>query len=143
MGRSVSYPTGSVVAFRLLDEGEDQDVDWAYECLGRVDKRLQPEASGCEVEEALEGQDGLVVAGGNTPLLFELSEHAFDAVAIPVAPIVGMFGHLAVRTGRDDWQDASDQQALAEAVAIVSLIGQQPFWRGDRDRHQRLGCGVI
>ena len=33
MGRSVSYPTGSVVAFRLLDEGEGGDVDWAYECL--------------------------------------------------------------------------------------------------------------
>ena len=33
MGRSVSYPTGSVVAFRLLDDGEDDDVDWAYECL--------------------------------------------------------------------------------------------------------------
>ena len=33
MGRSVSYPTGSVVAFRLLDDGEEDDVDWAYECL--------------------------------------------------------------------------------------------------------------
>ena len=33
MGRSVSYPTGSVVAFRLLDEGEGDDVDWVYECL--------------------------------------------------------------------------------------------------------------
>jgi hypothetical protein len=27
MGRSVSYPTGSVVAFRLLDDGEDDDVE--------------------------------------------------------------------------------------------------------------------
>ena len=33
MGRSVSYPTGSVVAFRLLDDGEEDDVDWAYECF--------------------------------------------------------------------------------------------------------------
>ena len=33
MGRSVSYPTGSVVAFRLLDDGEDEDIDWVYECL--------------------------------------------------------------------------------------------------------------
>ncbi len=29
MGRSVSYPSGSVVAFHLLDDGEDEDVDWA------------------------------------------------------------------------------------------------------------------
>lgn len=33
MGRSVSYPVGAVVAFRLLDEDEDGDPDWAYECL--------------------------------------------------------------------------------------------------------------
>jgi len=34
MGRSVSYPTGSVVAFRLLDDGEEDDAD----CL-RVPRR--------------------------------------------------------------------------------------------------------
>jgi hypothetical protein len=33
MGRSVSYPTNAVVAFRLLDEEEGGDLDWAYECL--------------------------------------------------------------------------------------------------------------
>jgi hypothetical protein len=33
MGRSVSYPTGSTVAFRLLDDEDDDDPDWAYECL--------------------------------------------------------------------------------------------------------------
>ena len=33
MGRSVSYPTGSVAAFRLLDDGEEDDADWVYECL--------------------------------------------------------------------------------------------------------------
>jgi len=34
MGRSVSYPTGAVVAFRMLDDSEEEDnPDWAYECL--------------------------------------------------------------------------------------------------------------
>jgi hypothetical protein len=33
VGRSVSYPTGSTVAFRLLDDEDDDDPDWAYECL--------------------------------------------------------------------------------------------------------------
>ena len=32
MGRSVSYPTGAIVAFRMIDGTED-DWDWAYECL--------------------------------------------------------------------------------------------------------------
>ena len=37
MGRSVSYPRGAQVAFRILDDdpdGVDQDAaEWAYECL--------------------------------------------------------------------------------------------------------------
>lgn len=32
MGRSVSYPSGAVVAFRVLDD-PDEEPDWAYECL--------------------------------------------------------------------------------------------------------------
>ena len=33
MGRSVSYPTGSVVAFRLRDEGEEEATDWALSLI--------------------------------------------------------------------------------------------------------------
>lgn len=32
MARSVSYPHGSIVAFRLFDEDED-DPGWAYDCI--------------------------------------------------------------------------------------------------------------
>ena len=32
MARNVSYPRGSIVAFRLFDEDED-DPGWAYDCL--------------------------------------------------------------------------------------------------------------
>ncbi len=53
----------------------------------RIGARTQ--ASG-EVKEALEGQDGLAVTRCYAALLFQLSEHALDAVAIPVATIVGM-----------------------------------------------------
>ena len=42
MGRSVSYPTGSVVAFRLLDDGEEDDIDWvAANWAERRDPRRQ------------------------------------------------------------------------------------------------------
>ena len=33
MGRSVSYPFGAVVAFRLLETSEGDDLDWEYDCL--------------------------------------------------------------------------------------------------------------
>jgi hypothetical protein len=54
-----------------------------------------------------------------------------------------MLGYLAVRAGRDDRQDASDQQALAEAVAVITFVCQQRLGRGGRDLHERPGCGVI
>ena len=33
MGRSVSYPQGAIVAFRLIESGARGDLDWQYECL--------------------------------------------------------------------------------------------------------------
>ena len=33
MGRSVSYPAGAQVAFRILDSAEPEDADWEYETL--------------------------------------------------------------------------------------------------------------
>lgn len=76
-------------------------------------------------------------------LLLELPEHALDAVAVPVSAIIGMFGHLAVRAGRDDRQYTPDQQAFAEAITIIALIREQRLGRGDRDLHQWLGGGVV
>jgi hypothetical protein len=76
-------------------------------------------------------------------LLFELSEHALDAVAVLVTAIVGMLWHLAVRAGRDDRQDAPGQQAFPEAITIIALVREQRLGCGDGDRHQRFGSGVI
>lgn len=33
MGRSVSYPRGAIVAFRIIDLDSDGDYDWEYEFL--------------------------------------------------------------------------------------------------------------
>ena len=75
--------------------------------------------------------------------MLQLSEHPLDAVAVLVAAIVGMFGHLAVRARRDDRQDAADQQAFTEAVAIITFVRLQCLRLRDRDCHQRLGGGLI
>lgn len=75
--------------------------------------------------------------------MLELAEHALDAVAVTVAAIVRMLGHLAVRTGWDDRQDTPDKQAFPEAIPIKALVCQQRLGRGDGDLHQWLGGGVI
>ena len=54
-----------------------------------------------------------------------------------------MLWNLAVRAWRDDGQNAPDQQALAEAVTIVSLVRQQRLGRNDGDLYQWLGGDVI
>ena len=46
------------------------------------------------IEEAFRRQNGLVISGGNGSPLLQLAKHALDAVAIPVAPIVGAFRRL-------------------------------------------------
>lgn len=33
MGRSVSYPSGAIVAFRTLEIDDEDDWEWGYECL--------------------------------------------------------------------------------------------------------------
>ncbi len=33
MGRSVSYPSGAIVAFRSLEIDDEDDWEWEYECL--------------------------------------------------------------------------------------------------------------
>ena len=33
MGRSVSYPSGAIVAFRTLEIDDEDDWEWEYECL--------------------------------------------------------------------------------------------------------------
>src|SRR3546814_838853 len=86
---------------------------------------------------------GFVISSGDASLLFELSEHALDAVAVLVTAIVGMLWHLAVRAGRDDRQDAPGQQAFPEAITIIALVREQRLGCGDGDRHQRFGSGVI
>ena len=105
-------------------------------------QRITTEHSG-EVEEALEREQGFVIACCNASLLFEFAEHALDAVSVLVAAIVGMLWHLAVRARRDDRQDAPDQQAFPEAITIIALVREQRLGCGDGDRHQRFGSGVI
>ena len=56
MGRSVSYPTGSVVAFRLLEDGEDDDADWVYKCL--VDEIIDTTKASFPSFEAFDGWRG-------------------------------------------------------------------------------------
>ena len=71
------------------------------------------------------------------------TEHPLDAVAVLVAPIVWMDWSFPVRPGRDDGQDAAHEQVFAEAVAIITLVGEQRLGVGQWQGHQVIDCGII
>jgi hypothetical protein len=56
MGRSVSYPAGSFVAFRGLDQDEGDEIDWGYECL--VDEVIETAKSAFPSFERFDGWRG-------------------------------------------------------------------------------------
>lgn len=70
-----------------LEAGLQSDLEqWLTPYLGHVDKRPDPKPCCGEVEEAHEGQCGLIVTGRDTSHLLETVEHPLDAVAVLVAP---------------------------------------------------------
>ena len=77
----------------------------------------------------------LVVAGGDGAIDLEMTDHALDAIALPVETLVPANGRFAVATGRDDGPDAARLEMVADGVAVVALVG-------DQVGGSRLGEGV-
>ena len=106
-------------------------TNWFSVELGPVDISWHPELCGGEGEKAEEGDRSFVVAGGDAAELLEPVEHALDAVAVFVGAEVAGDGHFAVGLWRDDRQNALEQQAGPDVVAVVALVGQHQLRLGD------------
>lgn len=72
-----------------------------------------------------EGPRKLVVSSGDGAVDLEVSDHAFDAVALAVEALVPADGHFAVGAGWDDGSDAARLEIVADGVAVVGLVGDQ------------------
>lgn len=114
---------------------------WAL--LGPVDISWYPQLRGGECQEAKEGDGGLVVSGCDAPELLELVEHALDPIAVLVGTVVAGDGLFAVGLGRDDRQNPLEQQAGADIVAVVALVGQHQPGFGDRQGDQVIDGFVV
>lgn len=111
--------------------------------LGPVDISWYPQLRGGECQEAKEGDGGLVVSGCDAPELLELVEHALDPIAVLVGTVVAGDGLFAVGLGRDDRQNPLEQQAGADIVAVVALVGQHQPGFGDRQGDQVIDGFVV
>lgn len=85
----------------------------------------------CRGEDAEEGDDGLVISGCDAPELLEFVEHALDPVSVLVSTEAAGDNLFAVRLWRDDRQYPLEQQAGANIVAIVALVGRHELGRGN------------
>lgn len=67
----------------------------------------------------------LVVAGGDGTVDLEMTDHALDAVALPIELPVPADRRLAVRAWRNHGPDAGVMETVADGIAIVALVGDQ------------------
>lgn len=92
-----------------------------------------------------EGPGEFVVSSGNRTIDLQMSDHAFDAVALAIdTPVPADFG-FASGLGRDAGTDARVVQASADGVRVVSFVSEEigGLLIGERDHifERRAVCG--
>lgn len=107
MGRSVSYPSGAIVAFRTLEIEHEEDWDWEYECL--VEEVIETARS---MFPSLERCDGWRGREDRTPL-----RNAFADCGIST-----YCGLVAV------WLAERDDSRYWEAAAYCPRSGRAQRW---------------
>lgn len=77
------------------------------------------------MQHAEEALGELVVASRDRPVDLEVSEHALDAVAVPVEALVPADRGSAMRSRRNDRADATSLEIGADRVGVVTLVAEQ------------------
>ncbi len=77
-----------------------------------------------------------VVSGCDASPVFKPAEHAFDDVSSFVGFGVERIWCSPCGRGRNNGFDLFLLEPFAQAVGIVSLVRQQPLWRGDGSEQQ-------
>lgn len=76
-------------------------------------------------------------------MVFEVPEHALDPVSVPVSAEVAWDGLASIGLRRDDRENTAHQQARADGVAVIPLVGEQGFGLGDRKDHERVDRLIV
>lgn len=72
-----------------------------------------------------EGSSELVVSGGDGTANLEVANHALDAVALAIDPLVPADAGLAVGFWRGDVTDTVGLQFRADGVGVIALVCQE------------------
>ena len=77
-----------------------------------------------------------VVSGGDPPPVLELSEHAFDLVALAIEYFTVCMLCFPGFPGRNAWRCSSCFQRRAEGIAVIPLVADQHGRRRQGVEHQ-------
>ncbi len=105
--------------------------------------KFEPVFDGGEMEHSEEALGELVVSRGDGTVDFEMTDHAFDAVALPVEAFVPADRGLAVGARRDDGPDAARLEIGADGVAVIALVGEHGPGRVFGQVDQRFVGGAV
>lgn len=103
----------------------------------------EPEACGNDLDEAEIACGGLVVTGGEAPGVFQTVEAALDTIAQGVDQYADRLGCGSVATGGDDGRAALRGDLTANGVRVITLVGDQHFWRGKIGVRQGVVARVV
>lgn len=104
---------------------------------------LDPEARGDDVDEAEIARGCFVVSGRQPTRVLELVEAALDAVPEGVDVVVDRDLDFSPASRRDDRDPAVGLGVRADAVGIVSLVGDENLRRGRVGVHHEVVALVV
>jgi hypothetical protein len=78
-----------------------------------------------QVKHVEERAGEFVVTGRDGAVDFEMPDHALDAIALTIEPLVPTDRGRAVGAWRDHGPDAGFAKMVADRVAVVALVGDQ------------------
>ncbi len=96
-----------------------------------------------QVKHIEERAGELVVAGGNGSVDLQVTDQAFDAVALPVEALVPTHRCLAVRARRDHGPNTRLVETAADGIAVVALVGDQVTGRRFGERGDRFELRAV
>lgn len=70
----------------------------------------------------------MIIARGDRAVDLEMADHAFDAVALSIEPLVVANDRLAIGPWRDDGLNAPVLEVGPDSVCIVGFVGKEGVW---------------
>ena len=107
--------------------------------LGPVFKSSKPDSDGGEEDKAEEVDGGLLVAGGDSSVAFDLAEEVLDEMTLLVEVGVDRALACAVRLRGDDRGHLFVLDGLDDAVGVVAFVGDEVLPLGLLDELGRFG----